>query len=179
MSLKNKGAIRSLACHPSMSAIVTGDRVLKYCHILVMLNHLSRNSTPGSEVQYSVSGPVSGGLICAISAQYFNLGTINVVKFRFSGGRTRISEATLPTVQTILFFCGGRGAHKIARTVVPGLLLLLAVPHHLRRGPQRDGSLKSLPRCSMAYMDSKRLRTEDPASARMFAETLISKPYYF
>jgi hypothetical protein len=27
---KNKGAIRSLACHPSMSAIVTGDRVLKY-----------------------------------------------------------------------------------------------------------------------------------------------------
>jgi hypothetical protein len=42
-------------------------------------------------------------------ARTFNLGTTNVVKFRFSGGRTRMSEATLPTVLTILFFCGGRG----------------------------------------------------------------------
>jgi hypothetical protein len=31
----------------------------------------------------------------------------------------------------------------------------------------------------MAYMDSKRLRTEDPASARMFAETLKAKPIRF
>ena len=31
----------------------------------------------------------------------------------------------------------------------------------------------------MAYMDSKRLRTEDPASARMFAETLKAKTIRF
>ena len=42
-------------------------------------------------------------------ARTFNLDTNNVVKFRFSGGQTRTTEATVPTVLTILFFCGGRG----------------------------------------------------------------------
>jgi hypothetical protein len=40
--------MRSLACHPSMSTIVTGERDLKYWHILATLNHLSRNSIPVS-----------------------------------------------------------------------------------------------------------------------------------
>jgi hypothetical protein len=51
--IKNKGAIKSLACQPSMSGIVTGDRDLKYWHILATLNHFSRNSTPASDNQYS------------------------------------------------------------------------------------------------------------------------------
>ena len=38
----------------SMSAFVTGDRVLKYWQILAILNHLSRNSTPASDDQAPV-----------------------------------------------------------------------------------------------------------------------------
>ncbi len=49
----NSGAIRSLTCHPSTSGIVTGERVLKYWHILATLNHLSRNSIPASDDQCS------------------------------------------------------------------------------------------------------------------------------
>jgi len=51
LSLKNNGTIRSLTWHPSMSDIVTGDRVLKYWQIVAILNHLSRNSTPASDDQ--------------------------------------------------------------------------------------------------------------------------------
>ena len=39
-------------------------------------------------------------------ARTFNLDTNNVVKFRFSGGQTRTTEATVPTELTILFFVG-------------------------------------------------------------------------
>jgi len=41
--------MRSRAIQPSISAIVTRERVRKYWHILGMLNHLSRNSAPASE----------------------------------------------------------------------------------------------------------------------------------
>ncbi len=53
LSLKNNGTIRSLSCQPSISVIVTGDRVRKYWHILGILNHLSRKSTPASDDQCS------------------------------------------------------------------------------------------------------------------------------
>ncbi len=33
--------------------LVTGEYLWKYCHILGILNHLSRNSTPASDDQYS------------------------------------------------------------------------------------------------------------------------------
>ena len=49
--IKNDGAIISRACQPSISAIVAGERVVKYWHILGMLNQLSRNSAPASDDQ--------------------------------------------------------------------------------------------------------------------------------
>jgi hypothetical protein len=53
LSLKNIGVIMFRTCQPSMSVIVTGECVLKYWHILGMLNHLSRNSVPASDDQKS------------------------------------------------------------------------------------------------------------------------------
>jgi hypothetical protein len=53
-------------------------------------------------------GPIRGGGfdLRNFRTRTFNLDTNSVVKFQFSGGQTRISQATLPTVLTILFFPG-------------------------------------------------------------------------
>jgi hypothetical protein len=51
LSLKNNGEIISRTSQPSISDIVTGDRVLKYWHILGMLNHYN---TLGTELDVTV-----------------------------------------------------------------------------------------------------------------------------
>ena len=48
--------MRSRACQPSISTIVTGERVQKYWLILGILNPFSRNSVPASEDQWSELG---------------------------------------------------------------------------------------------------------------------------